>query len=167
VPDEGTKDQGGTEGGAIALAEPRFWGTHEQKVDSKGRVILPARFRDPFRNGAFIAKAPGGCLGVWTPAEFEKRTVDMIEKGRQGNAARTVARSWAAGTFDLIPDGQGRIQVPVQLRAYAKLETDGDVILNGAINHVEIWNAAKWMEVDEQASHHFLSGDEALDDVGF
>lgn len=153
-----------TEGGD-RTAETRFWGTHEHSLDAKGRVILPARFREPFRSGAFLTKLPEGCLGVWTPQEFERRTAAMLEKGRQGQSERNVARVWAAGAFDGAPDGQGRIAIPASLRAYARL--DGDVVVNGAINHVELWNAQKWAEIDAEGSQFLMSGTEALDDIGF
>ncbi len=89
----------------------------------------------------------------------------MLEKGRQGPAERNVARVWAAGAFDTAPDGQGRLPIPVNLRGYARL--DGDVVVNGAINHVEIWSAEKWAEIDAEGSQFLLSGTEALDDIGF
>jgi MraZ protein len=158
-------DDGTTEGDGDRSTETRFWGTHEHALDAKGRVILPSRFRDPFRGGAFLTKLPEGCLGVWTPQEFERRTAAMLEKGRQGQAERNVARAWAAGTFDTAPDGQGRIAIPSQLRTYAHL--DGDVVVNGAINHVELWNADKWEEINAEGSQYLLSGTEALDDIGF
>ena len=145
--------------------EPRFWGTHGHTLDTKGRVILPARFRELFRGAAFLTKLPEGCLGVWTPQEFDRRTAAMLEKGRQGQAERNVARVWAAGAFEVAADTQGRLAIPPQLRAYAALE--GDVVVNGAINHVEIWNARKWQEIDAEGSQFLLSGTDALDDIGF
>jgi transcriptional regulator MraZ len=160
VDESGEHEEGGDRAG-----ETRFWGTHEHSLDAKGRVILPARFREPFRGGAFITKLPEGCLGVWTPQEFERRTVAMLEKGRQGQAERNVARVWAAGAFDTSPDGQGRLAIPASLRSYAQL--DGDVVVNGAINHVELWNARKWSEIDAEGSQFLLSGTDALDDIGF
>ncbi len=153
------------DGGEARENDTRFWGTHEHSLDAKGRVILPARFRDPFRGGAFLTKLPEGCLGVWTPQEFERRTAAMLEKGRQGQTQRNVVRAWAANAFDAAPDGQGRLVIPSQLRAYAQL--DGDVIINGAINHVEIWNARKWADIDAEGSQFLLSGTDALDDIGF
>jgi MraZ protein len=143
----------------------RFWGTHEHALDAKGRVILPSRFRDPFRGSAFLTKLVDGCLALWTPMEFDRRTADMLETARRGQSERNVARVWAAGAFEVAPDGQGRIAVPAQLREFARL--DNDVVINGAINHVELWNPAKWQEVDSEGSQYLLSGQDVLADIGF
>ncbi len=158
-------DGGANDADGERHGEPRFWGTHAHALDGKGRVILPARFREPFRPAAFLTKLPEGCLGVWTPQEFDRRTAAMLDKGRQGQAERNVARVWAAGAFEVAPDGQGRLAIPPQLRAYAGL--DADVVVNGAINHVELWNASKWREIDAEGSQFLLSGTDALDDIGF
>ena len=162
---ESTKEQDRPGGEPGSGPTPRFWGTHEHSLDPKGRVILPARFREPFRQGAFVTKLPEGCLGVWTTAEFHRRTADMLDTARRGQAERNVARVWAAGAFDTVPDGQGRLAIPTKLRSFAGL--DGDVIVNGAINHVEIWSAAKWSDIDAEGSQFLLSGIGALDDMGF
>ena len=154
-----------TEGGADGAGEPRFWGTHGHSLDTKGRVFLPARFREHFRERAFLTKLPEGCLGVWTPVEFERRTAAMLEKGRQGRTERNVARAWAAGSFDTAPDSQGRLAIPPHLRSWAEL--DAEVIVNGAINHLEIWNAANWARIEAEGSQVLMSGTDALDDIGF
>jgi MraZ protein len=159
------EDGGASEGEGDRHLETRFWGNHAHALDPKGRVILPARFREPFRDGAFLTKLPEGCLGVWTRQEFDRRTAAMLDKGRQGQAERNVARVWAAGAFEVSPDGQGRLAIPAGLRSFARLE--GDVVVNGAINHVELWNAAKWAEIDAEGSQFLLSGTDALDDIGF
>ena len=159
------EDGAGSEGEGDRDHEARFYGNHEHTLDAKGRVILPARFREPFRDGAFLTKLPDGGLGVWTRQEFDRRTAAMLEKGRQGQVERNVARVWAAGAFEVAPDGQGRLAIPAGLRSFARLE--GDVVVNGAINHVELWNAAKWAEIDAEGSQFLLSGTDALDDIGF
>jgi MraZ protein len=128
-------------------------------------VILPSRFRAPFREGAFLTKLPDGCLGLWTPSEFERRTADMLEKARRGQSERNLARSWSAGAFEVTPDSQGRFAIAPMLREYARL--DNDVVVNGAINHVELWNPDKWREIDAEGSQHMLSGQDALADMGF
>lgn len=143
----------------------RFWGTYGHSLDAKGRVILPSKFREPFRGGAFLTKLLDGCLALWTPAEFERKTADMLEKSRRGQSERNVARVWASAAFEVTPDSQGRIPLPAQLREFAQL--DGDVVINGVINHVELWNTARWREVDAEGSQGLLSGQDALADMGF
>ena len=159
------EDGGANDAADDRHTEARFYGNHEHAVDPKGRVILPARFREPFRTTAFLTKLPEGCLGVWTRPEFDRRTAAMLDKGRQGQAERNVARVWAAGAFEVTPDGQGRLAIPPGLRTFAALE--GDVVVNGAINHVELWNARRWAEIDAEGSQFLLSGTDALDDIGF
>jgi MraZ protein len=143
----------------------RFWGTHAHTLDTKGRVILPARFREPFRGGAFLTKLVDGGLALWTSVDFDRRTAEMLETARRGQAERNVARVWAAAAFEVTPDAQGRIPVPGHLRDFARL--DGDVVINGAINHVELWNPDKWRDVDAEGSQFLLSGQDVLADMGF
>ena len=165
MPEEGTTAETAAPADDSRSREPRFWGSHEHTLDPKGRVILPSRFRAAFHDGAFITKQAEGCLGVWTFPEFERRTAAMLENGRLGQAERNVARVWAAGAFDTNPDGQGRIVIPPKLREYARL--DGDIVVNGAINHLEIWSADKWREIDNEGSQFLISGTEALDEISF
>jgi len=162
---DGPQAEGIADGEEADLSDTGFWGTHAHALDPKGRVVLPARFRDPFRPGAFITKLPDGCLGVWTHPEFKRRTVDMVDRARKGQAERNVARVWAAGAFNTAPDSQGRLVIPLHLRAFARL--DGDVVINGAINHVELWDAQRWAEIDAEGSQFLLSGTDALDQAGF
>ena len=75
-------------------------------------------------------------------------------------ARRTNARSLKLRTSDRI-----NLAIPAQLRTYATL--DADVIVNGAINHVEIWDARRWGDIDAEGSQFLLSGTDALDDIGF
>ena len=89
----------------------------------------------------------------------------MLEKARRGQSERNLARSWAANTSDVVLDGQGRIPIPPHLRDYARLE--GEVVINGVINHVELWNPDRWGEADAEGTQVLLSGQESLDDLGF
>ena len=146
-------------------SESRFWGSHEHALDAKGRIILPAKFRVPFKSGAFLTTLQDGCLALYTRYGFERRTAEMLEKARRGQSERNVARSWAANAFEVVPDTQGRIPIPPPLRAYARLE--GEVVVNGVINHVELWNPERWREADAEGTQALLSGQDSLDDMGF
>jgi len=142
-----------------------FFGEHLHSLDVKGRLILPARFRDAFARGAFLTQIPDGCLGVFTPEEFDHLTTVFLERARQGHAQRSAMRTWAAGATDVTLDKQGRVFIPAGLRAYAQLETD--VVVTGAINHVELWNPQKWAEVSAEGSAGLSSGDDTFADMGF
>lgn len=125
-----------------------FFGEFQHSLDAKGRVILPAKFRDQLADGAFITSEIDGCLAVWTPEDFEVRAREMREKARGGAADRQVARAFFAGTVEAPPDRQGRVAIPAHLRTFAGLTER--VVITGQFDRIEIWDAAKWQ--DERAS---------------
>jgi len=122
----------------------RFFGRYEHSLDPKGRVILPAKFRAPFEHGGYLTQFHERCLALWTPEEFEKLMVSMQEKAEAGKGDRNLARVWAAGSHEVEVDRQGRMAIPAHLREFARLE--GDVLVNGAIDRVELWNPVIWGE---------------------
>jgi len=119
-----------------------FLGTHEPKLDDKGRLILPARFREELANGIVITKGQERCLYVFPTSEFSTiterlRLAPVTEKG-----ARDYMRVMFAGAHDEVPDKQGRVTIPAGLRTYAGLEKDCVVI--GANTRLEIWDVDSW-----------------------
>jgi MraZ protein len=82
------------------------------------------------------------CLALWTPDEFEQQMAEMERLQDQGLSARNLARVWASGSTEVEIDRQGRVAIPAYLREFARL--DGAVLVNGAINRVELWNPAEW-----------------------
>lgn len=133
-----------------------FLGEHSHSLDVKGRVILPARFRDQL-DGAFVTSEVDGCLALWPPAEFEARSLEMRERMRGARADRDVARAFFAGAQEASPDKQGRVALPASLRGFAHLERD--IAITGAFDHVEIWDAATWRE-RKRLGEQGLAGDE-------
>ena len=126
-----------------------FFGRHEHSLDPKGRVILPAKYRPSFERGGFLTQYHDRCLALWTPEEFEKQMVQMQQSQGEGPAERNLARVWASGTQEVDVDRQGRIAIPQHLRDFARL--DGDVLVQGAIDRVELWSPAVWTEKVEPA----------------
>jgi MraZ protein len=120
----------------------RFFGRYEHALDAKGRVILPARFRPSFGPQAFLTQYPDRCLALWTPDEFEQQMAEMERLQDQGRSSRNLARVWASGSTEVEIDRQGRFAIPRNLREFALLDTA--VLVNGAINRVELWNPAEW-----------------------
>jgi MraZ protein len=141
-----------------------FLGTYEHALDAKGRVILPAKFREQLEEGAFMAKSLDGCLALYTAEEFEKVALDMQEKARRGAVERNAVRSFAAGATEATPDRQGRITIPAHLRTFAGLERE--VVVTGALSRIEIWDAARWHDVDTEAERSLTSARPGLDDIG-
>ena len=122
----------------------RFFGRFEHSLDDKGRVILPAKFRVHFDHGGYLTEYQDGCLSLWTPDEFESQMEAMLTRATSGRSDRNLARLWASTSHELEIDRQGRMAIPARLRQYADLE--GDVLVLGAIDRVELWNRASWEE---------------------
>jgi MraZ protein len=119
-----------------------FLGTHEPKLDDKGRLVLPAKFREQLAEGLVITKGQERCLFAFPMAEFQKVTEALAAAPVTNRAVRDYSRVLFASASHEIPDKQGRITIPPSLRTYAGLERDCIVI--GANTRVEIWAAAAW-----------------------
>ncbi len=119
-----------------------FLGTHTPRLDEKGRLILPAKYRDELAEGVVITKGQERCLYVWPLAEFTRVTTAMRDAQMSGKTLRDHSRVLFASASDEVPDKQGRITVPPGLRQYAGL--DRDCVVIGANTRMEIWDAAAW-----------------------
>ncbi|MFC6355851.1 division/cell wall cluster transcriptional repressor MraZ [Luethyella okanaganae] len=119
-----------------------FLGTYEPKLDEKGRIILPAKFRDEFSTGVVMTRGQEHCIYVFSTREFE----DLHEKIRQApvtsKQARDYLRVFLSGASAETPDKQHRVTIPANLRGYAGLERELTVI--GAGSRVEIWDTEAW-----------------------
>jgi transcriptional regulator MraZ len=130
-----------------------FFGTYTPRLDDKGRIFLPAKFRDELAEGLVITRGQERCLYVWSMEEFGKLTERMRQQPLGDRAARDYVRMFFAGASDETPDKQGRITVPPMLRDYASLTRDCVVI--GAMNRIEIWDAAAWQAYSDQQEQAF------------
>jgi MraZ protein len=119
-----------------------FLGTHQPRLDDKGRLFLPAKFREDLAPGLVITKGQERCLYVFTSAGFAEMTERMAAAPVTSKAARDYMRVLYAGASDEVPDKQGRVMIPAGLRTYAGL--DRDCVVIGANNRVEIWDPAMW-----------------------
>ena len=119
-----------------------FLGTHEPKLDEKGRLILPARLRDELSDGLVITKGQERCLYVFPANEFSLITERLRQAPVTEKKSRDYLRVMFAGAHDEVPDNQGRVTIPSGLRTYASLEKNCVVI--GANTRLEIWDSATW-----------------------
>jgi len=119
-----------------------FLGTHEPKLDDKGRIILPAKFRDELANGLVMTRGQEHCVYVFSAREFETIHDTIRQAPVTSKQARDYMRVFLSGASAETPDKQHRVTIPSPLRQYAGLERDLAVI--GAGSRVEIWDAGAW-----------------------
>ncbi len=126
-------------------------GEFQHNIDAKGRIIVPAKFREELGECFYVTRGLGGCLWVFAQSEWDAilkkfNEMPLVE-------SRDIARYFFSGATDVTPDAQGRIIIPPKLRAHAHLEKD--VTFIGLNNRVEIWNTDDWARandaIDEQS----------------
>ena len=125
-----------------------FLGTHTPRLDDKGRLTLPAKYREELRGGLMITKGQDHCLYVFPRAEFEQLARKVAEAPFTNESVRAYQRYLFAGTDEQHPDSQGRIPITAELRRYAGLAKECVVI--GAVSRLEIWDAAAWQTYQER-----------------
>lgn len=137
-----------------------FLGTHTPRLDDKGRLALPAKFRTELEGGLVITKGQERCLFVFPMAEFSRITELLRSAPVTQRSVRDYSRVFFASASHEVPDGQGRITVPAQLREYAGLSKDCVVI--GANSRVEVWDSAAWQNYLESTEQSFADAEEVL-----
>ena len=137
-----------------------FLGTHTPRLDEKGRLFLPAKYRDELAGGLVITKGQERCLYVFPTDEFGRITEALRTAPVTAKAVRDYSRVFFASASDELPDKQGRITIPPALREYAGLERDCAVI--GANTRLEIWDAASWQTYLDQQEDAFSDASEEV-----
>ena len=125
-----------------------FVGQFEHALDMKGRIVLPACFRASVDESGFLIKGSEGCLALLTPERFRDIAQTMASRSEEGDVRhRSAKRSFGAGASRVLPDKQGRIAVPEDLRSFAQLERE--CVIVGAIDEVEIWDSERWGQITQ------------------
>lgn len=137
-----------------------FLGTHTPRLDEKGRLILPARFREELASGLVVTRGQEHCLAIYPMATFVELAASARAASSGVKSNRDYQRMLAAGASDEIPDKQGRITIPPQLRSYAGL--DKDCVVVGALDRVEVWDAAVWEQYSNEQESVFAELNEAI-----
>jgi MraZ protein len=121
-----------------------FLGHFQHNLDDKGRLMIPARFRELLEGGAFITQGFDKCLMVMTEVYF-KQVYERIEAMNLADpTARLLRRLILSNAYPVEPDKVGRILVPQNLRAFLQIE--GEAIAAGQGEYFEIWKPAEWTE---------------------
>lgn len=132
-----------------------FFGTYTPRMDDKGRVTLPARYRDEFRAGVMVVKGQDHCLYVLTPEGFEAFAASAISAEVTDERARGYQRYMLANTDEQVPDAQGRISVTPRMRQYAGLQKD--IVIAGVGLRMELWDAAEWTAYEARQEAAYAS----------
>jgi MraZ protein len=137
-----------------------FLGTHTPRLDDKGRLFLPAKYRDELAPGLVLTKGQERCLYVFPEAEFGRITEVLRTAPVTAKSVRDYSRVFFASASDEVPDRQGRITIPAALREYAALQRDCVVI--EANTRLEIWDAAAWESYLGQQEDAFSGASEEV-----
>lgn len=140
-----------------------FMGEHQHSIDGKGRVIIPARFREELGDKFIVTRGLDSCLFVYPQEEWDK-----LEKKLKGLSftkadARAFTRFLFSGAVECEADKQGRALIPQSLREHASL--DKEVIVIGVSTRVEIWSREVWEKYKEEANLSFEEISEKIVDL--
>ncbi len=119
-----------------------FFGEFEYKVDEKGRVPIPPKFRGELKGGVVLTPGVENCINVYTLVEWKKVAATLTTGSITPSKLRRLNRAIFATAFTLNLDGQGRIALPMPLREYAGIKDE--VVVAGANTYLELWNKEQW-----------------------
>lgn len=124
-----------------------FYGEFDYKIDEKGRVPVPPRFRNELKDGVVLTPGPEKCITAYTLTEWKKLAGTLTGGTLTRSKMRRLSRAIFSTAFSTKIDNQGRIAIPAPLREHAEIVDD--VVVAGVNNSLEIWNKAHWEEEKE------------------
>ncbi len=146
------------------IREQSFRGESDQTIDTKGRIILPAKFREVLRqryeSTLIVTKYPDNCLIAYPVEEWEKIEAEIRNLPTGKKEVRSLKRFFISAATDCNVDRQGRILVPPSLKQFAKLEKE--IVIAGCVDHFEIWNKDLYYE-NTQPDQDFSETEETKD----
>lgn len=122
-----------------------FRGSSFHTIDAKGRIIIPARFRDEIRAGGgdrIMVSRMDSCLVAYTLEQWSQIETKILSLAEKSENMRRFRRVFIGGAFECVADKQERILIPPTLRQYAEL--DREIVLVGVLDHFEIWSRDNW-----------------------
>jgi MraZ protein len=143
-----------------------FAGSHEHAIDEKGRIIVPARFRQGLGKDFVITRGIGACIFV-LPKDYWDDNFDRPFRSQNALNKATIRlqRHFSAESApDSNFDGQGRITIPQALREYASITQDTPVMICGVSTRIEIWNKQEWIKLTEATTEDDILN--AADEIG-
>jgi len=124
-----------------------FYGEFDYKIDEKGRVPLPPKFRNYLKDGVVLTPGAEKCITVYTVPEWRKLSANLTNSPLSRSKMRKLSRALFATAFSTRIDNQGRIAIPAPLREHAEIVDE--VVVAGSNTYLEIWNKVLWEEEKE------------------
>ncbi|MCJ7604938.1 MAG: division/cell wall cluster transcriptional repressor MraZ [Dehalococcoidales bacterium] len=121
-----------------------FYGEFDYKIDDKGRVPIPPRFRNALKDGVVLTTGPEKCLTAYTPQEWKKVADQLTPSGLTRAKMRRLSRAIFSTAFSTKIDNQGRIAIPAPHREHAGISED--IVIAGSNTYLEIWDKSLWEE---------------------
>ncbi|MFD2612799.1 division/cell wall cluster transcriptional repressor MraZ [Paenibacillus gansuensis] len=142
-----------------------FMGEYQHTIDDKGRMIIPAKFRDALGTNFVVTRGLDNCLFVYPMEEWKVLETKLKALPLMKSDARAFTRFFFSGATECELDKQGRVNLPNTLREHGKLEKDCVVL--GVSNRVEIWSKEVWEGYFSQSETSFNEIAEKLVDFNF
>jgi MraZ protein len=139
-----------------------FLGEYNHSIDDKGRLTIPSKFRAELAAGLVVTRGFDQNLMMFPLQGWQELAEQILQRPLSNEDVRLFRRRVFSGAVDLEPDRQGRVILPAYLREFAGI--NGDVIVAGMYNYVEIWNAEAWQQVRQAAESN--SDADRWDDLG-
>ncbi len=142
-----------------------FLGDFQHTLDAKGRVSLPAKFRNQLSGTIVVSKGLEGCLYVYPAEAFQTWLAALVQKGNDFDpGSRRVRRFFTSGAIETELDGAGRVMLPPVLRQYAQLKKEVSITGNG--DRIEIWDTNAWAVYNGETTENIEDATKGLAEKG-
>lgn len=141
-----------------------FIGEYTHKLDTKGRLLIPKKFRGDLEDGAVVTRGLDNCLFLYTKEEWEKLAEKLASLPFSKSDSRAFTRLMLAGAMDVDIDSKGRIIVPDYLREFGGLEKE--TVIAGLYNRLELWDKDRWEEYKEKTENNSGEIAEQMSELG-
>ena len=139
-----------------------FFGSYSHNLDDKGRLVIPSKMRDELGAKAYILKGFDGALSIYKESDFQNLVSELKTLAFNKKNSRAYLRIQLASACELDIDRQGRALLPTQL--LNKYQIGKEVIVIGALDHIEVWNKKEYEEYEKTADSSFEEIAEELDE---
>lgn len=131
-----------------------FSGSYAHSVDSKGRIVIPAKFRSRLGEKFVITKGLNGCLWVFPERAWSDFKQKLTPKSLLDSRGLALERYFLGAAIECVPDAQGRVAIPQILLEHADIK--GDIYIVGLTDRLEIWSKSAWDEFNAKLTDEVI-----------